>query len=198
MSDYGHLSLDERFAIARLPEAGRSRRSIAKALDRAPSTIKRELERNANADGRYWPARAEARYLARRAKGLILDRLEGLARFVVKRLHENWTPEQIAGWLKSGAERLGTISHEAIYAWIYGRSQRRARLWQLLPRRKGKRGFRPARTPRVAIKDRSSIHDRPETVDDRSEGGHWEGDLLICKKTRPVLVLCERLSLIHI
>lgn len=194
MSGYVHLSLDERFAIAQLHEAGRSRRSIARALGRAPSTIKRELERNSNADGRYRPQTAEARYLARRAKGLMLDRLADLARFVVERLHENWTPEQIAGWLKSGAERLQAISHEAIYAWIYGRSQRHARLWRLLPRKKAKRGFRPARTPRTALRDRTAIHDRPAAVDDRTQGGHWEGDLLICRKTRPVLVLTERKS----
>jgi IS30 family transposase len=194
MSGYCHLSLDERFAIARLHEAGRSRRSIAEELGRSPSTIKRELARNSNADGRYRPRTAEARYLARRAKVFVLDRLDDLAHFVVERLHENWTPEQIAGWLKAGAEQFGTVSHEAIYAWIYGRSQRQAKLWRLLPRRKGKRGFRPARKPRIAIKDRNSIHDRPEAVDDRAEGGHWEGDLLICKKTRPVLVLTERKS----
>ena len=194
MSEYVHLSLDERFAIARLCECGRSKRSIARELGRSPSTIKRELERNSNADDGYRPETAEARYLARRAKSLLLDRLDDLACFVVERLHENWTPEQIAGWLKSGAEQLTAISHETIYAWIYGRSQRQARLWRLLPRRKGKRGFRPARTPRIAIKDRSSIHDRPQSVEDRTEGGHWEGDLLICKKTRPVLVLCERKS----
>jgi IS30 family transposase len=194
MSGYCHLSLDERFAIARLHEIGISRRSIARELGRSPSTIKRELMRNSNADGRYRPETVEARYLARRTKGLLLDRLDGLASFVVERLHENWTPEQIAGWLKSEAERLRAISHETIYAWIYGRSQRQANLWRLLSRKKGKRGFRPARTPRVTIKDRRSIHDRPKAVDDRAEGGHWEGDLLICKKTRPVLVLTERKS----
>jgi IS30 family transposase len=117
---------------------------FASELGRSPSTIKRELERNSNADGRYRPETAEARYLARRAKGLVLDGLDDLASFVVERLHENWTPEQIAGWLKLGAEKLRAISHETIYAWIYGRSQRQARLWRLLPRKKGKRGFRPA------------------------------------------------------
>ena len=44
------------------------------------------------------------------------------------------------------------------------------------------------------IKDRVSIHERPKTVDGRTEGGHWEGDLIICKRTRPVLVLHERKS----
>ena len=80
----------------------------------------------------------------------VCDRLDDLAAFVVERLAENWTPEQIAGWLKSGAEQFATVSHEAIYAWIYGRSQRQARLWRLLPRKKAKRGFRPARAPGTA------------------------------------------------
>ena len=93
---------------------------------RSASTIKRELDRNSNADGRYRPRTAEARYLAGRAKGQVLDRLDDLVRFVVERRHESWTPEQIAGWLKSGTERLRAISHEAIYAWISGRRQRQA------------------------------------------------------------------------
>ena len=49
-------------------------------------------------------------------KGLVLDPLDDVASVVVERRYENWTPEQIAGWLKSGAERLGAIGHEAIYA----------------------------------------------------------------------------------
>ena len=64
-----------------------------------------------------------------------MDRLADLRSFVVERLSESWTPEQIAGWLRRGAERLQTISHETIYAWIYGRSRRREKLWRLLPRR---------------------------------------------------------------
>ena len=85
----------------------------------------------------------------------MLYRLPEPAAFVVERLHENWTPEQIAGWLKSGAERFRVLSHEAIYAWIYGHSQRQAKLWRLLPRKKAKRGFRPARTAKIP--DRKSV-----------------------------------------
>ena len=52
----------------------------------------------------------------------------------------------------------------------------------------------PIETFQDTIKDRVSIHERPKTVDGRTEGGHWEGDLIICKRTRPVLVLHERKS----
>jgi hypothetical protein len=78
MSDYFYLSLEERFAIARPHEIGRWHRSIANQLGRSPSTIKRELERNSNADGRYRPETAEARYPAQRHggctwRGVIMD-----------------------------------------------------------------------------------------------------------------------------
>ena len=58
----------------------------------------------------------------------------------------------------------------------------------------GQAGFRPARKPRTVIADRASIHDRPRDVDSRDVAGHWEGDLLICRRTRPVPVLKERKS----
>lgn len=195
MTEYSHLSYWEREEIARLRATGASRSAIARVLGRARSTIKRELERNSNQDGSYNPSSADRRYMARRRRDVLLDRLSGLATFVVERLNENWTPEQIAGWLRHGNERgLRYVCHEAIYAWIYSRRKAPDKLWKLLPRHKAKRGFRPARAPKSAIKDRRSIHDRPQAVDARAQGGHWEGDLMICRKTRPVLVMTERKS----
>ena len=64
----------------------------------------------------------------------------------------------------------------------------------LLTRRHKRRRPRRSRPSRDTIKDRVSIHERPKKVDARTEGGHWEGDLIICKRTRPVLVLHERKS----
>jgi IS30 family transposase len=106
---------------------------------------------------------------------------------------EGWTPEQIAGWLKRGEERgLRTVSTETIYAFVHRPGQKGEKLWKLLPRGRAKRGRRRARQPRSVIAGRRSIHDRPEAVQERKEAGHWEGDLLICRRTRPVLVLKER------
>ena len=67
-------------------------------------------------------------------------------------------------------------------------------MWRYLTRRHKRRRPRRARPSRDAIKDRASIHDRPKTIESRGEAGHWEGDLIICKRTRPVLVLHERKS----
>ncbi len=75
MSDYKHLTLEERFAIAGLREGGQALRAIAVALGRSPSTNSRELARNSNVDGTYKPETAEARYLARRQRGFLLDQL---------------------------------------------------------------------------------------------------------------------------
>ena len=195
MSRYSHLSLWERQVIARLRAAGWSLARIGAAVGRGKWTISRELTRNSNQDGCYNSSSADRRYMARRQRPALLDRLGELAIFVVERLQENWTPEQIAGWLRCGNERgLAYICHETIYAWIYGRSRRADKLWKLLPRRRAKRGFRPARKSRSTIKDRRSIHQRPQAVEDRQQGGHWEGDLMICRKTRPVLVMTERKS----
>ena len=66
-------------------------------------------------------------------------------------------------------------------------------MWRYLTRRH-KRRHCSRRASQDTIKDRVSIHERPKTVDGRTEGGHWEGDLIICKRTRPVLVLHERKS----
>ena len=67
-------------------------------------------------------------------------------------------------------------------------------MWRYLTRRHKRRRPRRSRPSQDTIKDRVSIHERPKTVDGRTEGGHWEGDLIICKRTRPVLVLHERKS----
>jgi IS30 family transposase len=193
MSGGTHLRLQEREQLAALRAEGLSLRTIAARLGRAASTISRELRRNALPKGGYLPVHAEGCYLERRQRPAILERDAKLARFVRERLLEGWTPEQIAGWLKRGEERqLRPVSLETIYAFLYRAGQQGEKLWKLLPRGRARRGRRRARRPRSVIAERRSIHDRPASIEDRREVGHWEGDLLICKRTRPVLVLKER------
>ena len=143
--------------------------------------------------GGYQPVHAEGCYLMRRRRPAILERDQRLYRFVRDRLLEGWTPEQIAGWLARGEERgLRAVCCETIYAFIHRPAQKAEKLWRLLPFGRSKRARRTARAPKRPIADRVSIHDRPSAVDERREPGHWEGDLLICKRTRPLLVLKER------
>src|SRR3954454_18384157 len=92
-----------------------------------------------------------------------------------------------------GEERgLRAVSTETIYAFVHRAGQKAEKLWKLLPRGRARRGRRRARQPRSAIAGRRSTHERPEGVQERKEAGHREGDLLICRRTRPVLVLEER------
>ena len=193
MSGGTHLRLEERERLAASKAEGLSLRAIARQLGRAASTISRELRRNALPKGGYLPVHAEGCYRERRQRQAILERDAKLGRFVRERLLEGWTPEQIAGWLRRGEERgLRPVSLETIYAFVHRPGQRGEKLWKLLPRGRARRGRRRAREPRSTIAGRASIHDRPAGVQERQAAGHWEGDLLICRRARPVLVLEER------
>src|SRR3954447_13180524 len=193
MSGGTHPTLEERERLAALKAEGLGLRSTARALGRAASTVSRELRRNALPRGGHLPVHAEGCYLERRQRPAVLERDAKLGRFVRERLLEGWTPEQIAGWLKRGEERgLPAVSTETIYASVHRAGQRAEKLWKLLPRGRARRGRRRARQPRSVIAGRRSIHDRPEEVQERKEAGHWEGDLLICRRARPGLVLKER------
>src|SRR5215213_8338029 len=193
MSGGTHLSMAERERLAALRAEGLSLRAIARGLGRATSTISRELRRNALPKGGHLPVHAEGCYRERRQRSAILERDAKLGRFVRERLLEGWTPERIAGWLRRGEGRqLRAVSPETIHAFLHRPGQKAEKLWKLLPRGRARRGRRRARQPRGTIAERRSIHDRPAEVQERKEAGHWEGDLLICKRTRPVLVLKER------
>jgi IS30 family transposase len=112
-----------------------------------------------------------------------------LRTFVCDRLAEGGTPEQFAGWLKAGNERgFRALGFEAIYVFIYRAARKGEDLWRYLTRRHKRRRPRRARPSRDTIKDRASIHDRPKDIEARADIGHWEGDLIICKRTRPMLV----------
>lgn len=195
MPCYSHLSSDEREMLASLHAAEQSLGSIAKALGRSKSTISRELQRNRLDSGRYSPRHADGAYMLRRQRHSLIERDEALGRFVRDRLAEGWSPEQIAGWLTAGNEpTLRHVCFETIYAFIYRAGQKAEELWRYLTRRRRTRRPMRARRSRDTIKDKASIHDRPQAAGNREEVGHWEADLIICKRTRPVLVLHERKS----
>lgn len=194
---YRHLDLEERCALARLRDEGRSVRQIAAALDRAPSTIARELTRNASLREGYKPAYANDQAWARRWHGARLARQPDLQRHVLSHLAMGWSPEQIAGRLALEKASM-RISHETIYRFVYDQIRRtKDYAWrQYLPRAKSLRGRRRRpRRPMDHIKDRVSLKERPACVDKRLQVGHWEADLLHPRKSgAAVLVAQERAS----
>ena len=189
MGKYRHLTPEDREQIAIMRAAGWANGAIASSIGKSPATISRELHRNSLASGRYSANVADGAYMERRQRSARLERDAKLATFVRQRLSEAWSPQQISGWLRSGAERgLGVVAMETIYSFIYRVEQKSEELWRYLARRRKKRRTLRSRPARDVIKDRVSIHDRPDEVGSRSTLGHWEGDLIICQRTRPYIV----------
>jgi transposase, IS30 family len=193
MPGYAHLTADERDRIAELKADGASLRVIGRALGRAASTISRELRRNALDSGAYRPQVADGAYMLRRQRAAVLETDLNLAGYVTARLTEGWTPEQIAGRLRLGIESgLRAVCLETIYGWIYRAGQKTERLWRLLTRRHARRRKATARASRDRIAEKTHLSQRPGDADARETVGHWEADLVICRRSRPVLVLHER------
>src|SRR5229473_4694744 len=142
---YGQLSLEERVEIYRLHAVGTSQNKIAAALDRAPSTIGRELQRNSRPTkvrvGGYDPVRAQQLAERRRRQDgrFKLARQPDLRHRVGKSLAMGHSPEQIAGRLALEHGRV-IISHESIYRFIYHRTAQKDYWHRLLPRQKRTRG----------------------------------------------------------
>jgi IS30 family transposase len=196
------LTSVERETISRGLAAGESVRAIARALDRAPSTISREIQRNAGAT-RYRAATADRRawHAARRPKPGRLAQHPRLCAAVARKLRAYWSPQQISGWLMTAypGEAAMHVSHETIYRSLFvqtrGELKREltAHLRTARPVRRSKQGARNARD-HGSIADAVSIRDRPAAVEDRAIPGHWEGDLLQGKNFSFVATLVERWS----
>jgi IS30 family transposase len=189
---YGQFSLEDRCEIARLSAEGRSIRAMAAALDRAPSSIARELKRNSGNQVGYAPAYADQQAKARHWIGSKLDRDAGLREQVLGQLRAGWSPEQIAG-------RSGSIGTETIYRFIYAQIARHNDFtWRnYLPRAKAKRGWRSmkGRSPASFIAQRVPLAQRPKDAADRQSPGHWEADLMAFSKYgQNILMLHERSS----
>lgn len=192
MKGYKQLSLEERTILSLYHDKGMFQKEIAKFLNRCPSTISRELQRNSNKQN-YVSTTAQHRALSRCSRFSRINLNPSLEQFIVEKLRENWTPEQISGRLKNFPEvGIPYINHESIYQWLYKPEQKKKKLHKLLPQAHGRRGRR-LRHSRSKIPNRFSIHDRPKTVDNREEIGHWEADLMSCTRgTQHLLVLLER------
>jgi len=195
---YRHFGLEERCELARRREAGESIRQIAAALDRAPSSVSRELKRNSGTTVGYKPSYAGDQAKARRWRGSRMLRDPHLQELVLARLAAGWSPQQVAGRLAREHGRT-VISHESIYRFIGAQIARtKDYSWRLyLPRGKSKRGFRGRKggSSVLHIKNRSPIALRPAVVADRADPGHWEADLMLfAKYGQAVLALHERTS----
>ncbi|MCO4892208.1 IS30 family transposase [Cupriavidus sp. WGtm5] len=194
------LTLAEREEISRAVVAGHSIRSIAARLGRAPSTISREVRRNGGSQV-YRANQADqlAWERARRPKTCKLVRNRVLAQVVASKLQLQWSPEQVAGWLKHAyaVNKDYQVSHETIYRSLYIQA-RGALKKELLEHLRRSRIMRHSRHYSAKTDERGritgavSISERPATVEDRAIPGHWEGDLLFGNADSQIVTLVER------
>lgn len=182
MSHYKHLTIEEREKAIILIALGNSFRIIAKALNRAASTLSREFKRNVYANGTYSPNHAQKLYQKRKLNCGItpIFRNQKIQDYVLEKLKIGWSPEQIVGREKYlNNEYLFSIStiYRAVdkkilpkgtkklmrFKWKYRKSK-------ILEEKRGK------------IPNRNSIHNRPEEINNKKEIGHWESDTIIGKR----------------
>ena len=196
------LTLSEREEISRGVATGRSLRSMAVLLHRAPSTVSREIKRNGGRRTYRANAADQAAWdRAHRPKTCKLANNRALARIVAKQLQLHWAPRQIAGWLKRhypGDENM-QVSHETIYRTLFIQA-RGALKKELLKHLRRTRAMRRSRhhtqkgPDHGQIVDAVSIRERPAEIEDRAVPGHWEGDLLCGTKDSQIATLVERHS----
>ncbi len=191
------LTLAEREEISRGIASRRSLRSIALRLGRAPSTVSREIQRNGGRHG-YRASRADAAAWerARRPKICKLARHRALACRVAAKLKLQWSPEEIAAWLRREYpdDESHQVSHETIYKtlFIQTRGALKKELLAHLRRNRVMRHPRGHTQKDQHIKGVVSIRERPAEASDRAVPGHWEGDLLIGSNNSQIATLVER------
>jgi len=196
------LTLAKREEISRGVAAGASARAIACRLQRAPSTVTRELNRHGGRGG-YRATEAELRAWerGRRPQRCKLARQPRLAALVAAKLAADWSPEQIAGWLRAQYPEDETmrVSHETIYLTLFvqARGALKRELVVHLRRTRSIRRPRAAKrghTGQGQIVDAVSIRERPAEAERRAVPGHWEGDLLAGAANSHIATLVERHS----
>lgn len=201
---YQHLSIEERERIQQGLWQKRSLMAIAKELGRQTSSISREIKRNLPPERfLYTPRLAEERAQRKRKSRGRTDRLKNdmIRQYVVSHLKLRWSPEQIANRIR---QDLGqTISHEAIYQYIYHQIHREGYgllrpgcqdLRMCLRRRKKRRTHQGQRRRQRIFRERgASINERPEVINQRRRLGDWEGDTMESADHKPgVNTLVER------
>lgn len=202
-SNYKRLTIQERENISRGLAQKKTIRAVAMEINRSTSTISREIKRNSGKSGyRAFSAsqRAKTAAASRRGGKSKIAQLESLRRYVLEKLREEWSPEEISTRIKIeyAWDMAMQISHEAIYQYIYVLS--RGELKQTLVKalrqehkyRRTQKG-RKTEENRGKIANMLSIEERPAEIADRTVPGHWEGDLILGKYKRSALgTLVER------
>jgi IS30 family transposase len=195
-----YLTQDDRIEIADGLAAGEPVKLIAARIQKSYQTVYREITRNRKPDGRYqpWYAHGQANQRRRRARPRRVETDAGLRVAIAGRIDKHWSPAQISRWLRRRWPKRAAwhLCHETIYEAVYRglvvpQSQQTLRTGRTYRHKRGR-----GRSRDGALKQSTnmkSIHQRPATVETRTQVGHWEGDLIIGTGQRSAIAtLVER------
>lgn len=194
---YHQITPEERYTLAayRAQQPRLSNAEIARRMERHPSTIGRELRRNAaRGDGAYRASQAQEHTNARRSRTRHWSKLTGKQWMLAENLlREGLSPDQVSGKLRRDGQLH--VSHESIYQHVWADKHAGGSLYLCLrqrTRRRRKRYATKERRGRVAGK--RHISERPAAANERQEFGHWEIDTIHGSGRDSVVTLVERLT----
>lgn len=189
-----YLTQDDRIEIADGLRAGEPVKSIADRIGKSYQTVYREIARNKKPDGRYhpWYAHAHAHQRRRPPRTRRVTADDQLRAAIASKLDKHWSPAQISRWLRRRWPKRHSwhLCHETIYEAVYrglvvAADRQTLRTGRTYRHKRGR-----GRTREGALKQSTnmkSIHDRPIVVEERTQVGHWEGDLIIGAMQRSAL-----------
>ena len=188
---YHHLSLGEREIISIGLESGKTQKEISRDLKRSSSTISREIKRNKSEiyNTKYRAHIAQKKFECRSKTSHKKNRLKNdeIRNFVINRIKEEWTPEQIAGRIPfyiSGAK----TNYESIYLYIYNENPILSKYLTRGKKERHKRSIKQGKRI-VKIPNRVNISERPTIVNENRQIGHWEADTVVSRQSKDTLVV---------
>ena len=193
--NYTHISVEQRIKIEALFKAGHKASFIAKQLGIHRSSIYRELKRNQTKTGKYNAVFAQElseeqkeRFSYNRSFTFSMEK------FIIEKLSkEQWSPEQIWGYCKEN--NIDMVSHESIYKFVYQDKDKGGLLYKNLrvASKKYRKRYGSGKNKRGIIKDKISIDERPEYINNKQSAGHWEIDTIVGKENKGAIVtIAER------
>ncbi len=194
MNQYNQLTEVQRYQIEALKKAKKKQHEIAKIIGVSASTISRELCRNTGQRG-YRPKQAHNKAYKRRYRaGKAIKMTTEVVALIETKIRLDWSPEQVSGWLSS--EQIITISHERIYQHVWADKRQGGELYKHLRQSHKKRKKQyGSKDKRGQIRNRISIDERPEIVEQKTRLGDWEIDTVIGQNHQGALVtIVDRVS----
>ncbi len=194
MNNYKQLTEVQRYQIYALNKAEKEQKEMAEIIGVSASTISRELRRNTGLKG-YRPKQAHSLALRRRKDATKAYKMTAIViRLCETKLKLEWSPEQVSGWLDR--EKGIQLSHERIYQHVWSDKRQGGSLHTYLRQSHKKRKKQyGSKDKRGQIRNRISIDERPEIVEQKTRLGDWEIDTVIGKNHQGALVtLVDRVS----